>query len=257
MNIRETKNYHRFQAYHLNRSVRKISALVDSMSRYGFNPAYPIYAIPNGGKSMKVKDGHHRLEAAKKLGIPVKFVLQEDNGQTIQELNSTQKSWTQRDYLESYAKAGNQEYFFLMKYSERTGISTHVAMCMLAGLSSGTGGNNIVKKFKSGDFVATEQGLNAAGFVEECIAVLKENGCKFATNSHLVSAIVRVHLVKEVNRKTFISKLKSYTNLLKKQHCIDDYVENLGTIYNMRNRNKILLPVLVKGVIENRSLTKR
>lgn len=257
MKINETINYDRFKAYPMNRRVKKIDALVESMRQYGFNPAYPIYAVTNGGHHLIIKDGHHRFEAARRLNIPIKYVVQEENGQTIQKLQETSPGkWTTRDYLESHATNGNQDYLFLLKFVDRTGINIASAMNMLSGKSANTSMGCSLHGFWDGKFRITEDGLATSTFVQECVDILKRNGCKFATNSHLINALVKVSMVRQVKKPLFRQKLHVFATLLKKQHTINDYILNLAEIYNRNNRQKVLIPLRVAEEMERRRKQK-
>ena len=72
--LQSTINYNLFELHDLNRDVEKIDRLKASMMRHGFIKAYPLHVMKNGFGKLKVKAGHHRLTAAKDLGLPVFYV---------------------------------------------------------------------------------------------------------------------------------------------------------------------------------------
>jgi hypothetical protein len=120
--LQSTKNYDLFELHDLNRDVERIEKLKTSMRRHGFINAYPMHVMKNGSGKLKVKAGHHRLSAAKDLGIPVYYVVSDDNA-SIQELENATNPWTMKDYLTSYVRQGRPEYIEVYKYVEETGIS--------------------------------------------------------------------------------------------------------------------------------------
>ena len=101
MNISKTKNYDRFDLHEINRPVKNTKKLELSMIEHGFIDAHPLHVITNGNGKLKIKDGHHRFMVARKLGIPVKYVVCDDAA-GIHQLVETTNKWSLRDYLSSY-----------------------------------------------------------------------------------------------------------------------------------------------------------
>ena len=140
-NIQGTTNYDRFELFEFNRDVGKTTALERSMLAYGWHP-YPMHVVKNGSGKLKIKAGHHRFHVARKLGIPCKYVIAEDQGETIQELEVATRPWTLQDYLASYCRVGNEHYINVKNYLELTGIPIQCAISMLAGQTAASGNQN-------------------------------------------------------------------------------------------------------------------
>ena len=134
----------------------------------GGRPAKIIKSIQENGYIMnpivvnenyEVIDGQARLEAEKRLGIPVDYVV--CPGLTIKDcvaLNAHSTSWTLQDYVESFASVGNENYIRLNKLKEahRPGLQTIANI--VEGLYGSAEKNRKVgsNAIKSGDLIVTE-----------------------------------------------------------------------------------------------------
>lgn len=142
--IKTTTNYKLFSMMEQNRDVnlkdRKAKNLAISMIDYGWLSSFPLMAKKDGDRLIVI-DGQHRLAIASEYGIPVKYVI-ENQDIDVAKLNDTSHAWTLPDYARKHAKTGNEDYQELLDYSEKYGIS----VAMSSGLLSGTGhpGNVLV-----------------------------------------------------------------------------------------------------------------
>ena len=78
--ILHSSSYDQFVACPFNRDtkaslLRKIKA---TMSKYGFLHGYPLHCWQGTGTQkgkLVIKDGQHRFEAAKELGLPIAYII--------------------------------------------------------------------------------------------------------------------------------------------------------------------------------------
>ena len=137
MSIPTTTNYEMFQLLDFNRDVSKTRKLEASMKRHGYINAYPLHVVKENGK-LRIKGGHHRFFVASKLGLPVAYVVCEDNA-SIHELEAATTRWSLDDYLTSYVRMGDADYIAIQKYQQRTGIATGLCVSMLGGEMASSG----------------------------------------------------------------------------------------------------------------------
>lgn len=239
--LRETKNYELFELHEFNRNVEKINKLEKSMIEYGWVDAYPMHVVMNGSEKLKIKGGHHRFIVAKKLNIPVKYVICDDNNISIHQLESATNPWTLKDYLESYSRQGIQSYITVKEYHERTGINLGMCISMLAGEMAGS--NNKIDLFKDGKFKIAKN-IKRAEMVAFIILSLKTMGIEIAISALFVRAISRISYVKEFDPEIFIRKCESFKTLLVKQVLLNDYLKLIEDIYNRKQQHKIPLVFL-------------
>ena len=76
--ILETNNYGKFVLSPCNREVKKTWNLEASLLKYGFRDGTPIEVVRLDNGLLEVQDGHNRSDAARKLGIAVKYVEVKD-----------------------------------------------------------------------------------------------------------------------------------------------------------------------------------
>lgn len=76
--IFETSNTKLFELWGANRDVEKIKKLMESMKKHGWINSRPMSVVQGCNGKIIIKDGHHRFEAAQRLGIPFKYVFDTD-----------------------------------------------------------------------------------------------------------------------------------------------------------------------------------
>ena len=248
--IRSTKNYDLFELNDFNRDVTKVSKLEHSMRKHGWIDAYPLHCEKNGGKTFKIKAGHNRIEAAKNLGLSVKFVVCNDSA-SIHELENATKPWTTKDYLTSYVRLGRPEYRAVEKYIEQTGMPLGTTISLLAGESAGSG--NKLTRFKEGRYTLGDPFL--ANCIKDVVLFMKELGIPFATNNLLVNALSKVLWVDAFSLSKFKSKLDVNKALFEKQPDVGTYLAEIEKIYNRANRKKIPLAFLALEESKRRATT--
>lgn len=112
--LQATSNYEMFKIIDSNREINKnhLRKLINSITAKNLLYLFPLVI----NKKMEVIDGQHRLSAAKSLGIPVYYMI--DNSITkadIAMMNSNRKGWGIKDYIYFHAKEGDKNYELLDK----------------------------------------------------------------------------------------------------------------------------------------------
>jgi hypothetical protein len=144
-----------------NRDGAVMPYLVRSMNKSGF--VVPILMIKtnliDGYDKIYIVDGHNRATTALYLNIPFFGFLLPNKFSNIQELvtfvsdlNSSQKAWTNMDYIRAFAHVGKKEYLDLIQIKSKTPYSfTTVAtiLCTPNGRNAQSG------NLKKGDFKIT------------------------------------------------------------------------------------------------------
>lgn len=251
--IRETKNYNIFELLQFNRDVEKIKFLDQSMRTHGWIDAYPLHCVRNGGSQLLIKAGHHRFEVARMLGIPIKYVVCDDEA-TIYELERATIPWNVQDYLVSFARAGKRSYLKVKEYRERTGIGIGDCVAMLGGNSAGSA-SNMREAFKTGNFKLGNP--NHAAKVEEIVSHCKNIGIKFATQKLFVGAISRIIWVDEININELLHKLATHSYIVTKQPTIDGYIRMIEDVYNRKRSKKVPIKILSDELAKKRSPIKK
>ncbi|MBK8191624.1 MAG: hypothetical protein IPK79_14530 [Vampirovibrionales bacterium] len=252
-NIQETTNYDRFELFDFNRDIGKTTALERSMLAYGWLDPYPMHVVKNGSGKLKIKAGHHRFHVARKLGIPCKYVVAEDQGETIQELEVATRPWTLQDYLASYCRVGSEHYIKVKNYLELTGIPIQCAIAMLAGQTTANGNQN--NRFKAGTYkVSDEKHAYDVAFLAISCA---EHGVRFARHFAFVQALSSVCRVDGFDKDIFISRVKAHSGMMTAQVSRDAYLVVIEQVYNYGGRKtRIPLAFLAKEAANRRNAVK-
>lgn len=144
-----------------NRDGAVMPSLVRSMNKSGF--VVPILLIKtnliDGYDKIYIVDGHNRATTALYLNIPFFGVLLPNKFSNIQELvtfvsslNSSQKAWTNMDYIRAFAHVGKKEYLDLIQIKSKTPYSFTTVATILC---TPNGRNAQSENIKKGDFKIT------------------------------------------------------------------------------------------------------
>lgn len=252
LKITETSNYGLFELLQYNRDVKKIKGLTDSMSRYGWISAYPMNVHRNGNGKLTIKDGHHRFEVASRLGLPIKYIICDDNS-SIYELDKATNKWTLGDYLESYCRGGKAEYVKAKEYCQRTGIAPIYAIAMLSGHTAGT--QNYEESFKTGRFAC--KNTRNAEIVADIVLHCKKKGIDWADKGLLVVALSKVAWVRGFSISRLKSKITTFSYLVEKKPHVDGYLDMIESVYNYKAQDKVPLKFLANEAAKERNIIKK
>jgi len=167
--IHKTSDLNQFKLLKANRTINEdhVKSLARSLEENNLLAVNPIIVDDN----LQVIDGQHRLAAAKRLGIPVYYVViradELKSEDAIRKLNAYQRTWTFVDFAKSWANKGKEDYKVLIAFSEGSGMTYPLAAALL-------GGNSGKQRtlFRRGDFKARD--IEFATRVAEKWRVMKE-----------------------------------------------------------------------------------
>ena len=250
--IFETKDYKKFELLPFNRDVKGTKYLEQSMREHGWIAAYPMHVVPNGNGKLKIKSGHHRFEVARKIGIPVKYIVCEDNA-SIYELERGKRNWSLEDYAISFSRAGNKNYIKVLDFHKETGISYNQCVSMLGGESAGSG--NLAEDFKNGYF--TLGNPTHAYTVADIVCFCDSLGIQFAKQRLFVAAISKIIWVYDVSIEELKHKIKTHPFMVTKQPNTEMYIRMLEDVYNRQRSKKVPVFFLCDELAKKRNPVAR
>lgn len=225
--IYETSDYDMFKLSKSNRNVAYRKELFEEAKK-GF--IAPIVV----DKNMIVIDGQSRLFHARKAEVPIKFFMDENiSEKDIVRMNTTQKSWTNKDYIESYANEGNENYQKLLKLVNLNIISITALAAISMNVAMGGVTNTIVK---NGTYEFRNK--NTMEFLEYYKELV--NQTKIPRYNTLTLAIFKVCKIKKLNRSRLIKKINQTNlrdNLVLRQN-YSRYLELILEAYNHKSRSQ-------------------
>jgi hypothetical protein len=146
--MKSTKDYDLFKTLKSNRKIntKHVSHLANEFAKQkNAQKRSPIIV----NKNMEVIDGQHRLEACKRLNIPVWYIqIDELTIQDAQEINTTKLAWSPKDFAFSYADQGRSDYTFYLDFVDKYKLSYGAALQLL---SNSVTFNNLGINFRSGN----------------------------------------------------------------------------------------------------------
>lgn len=147
-NIFYSSNYPMFHRLPFNRKIswKHVRSLVDSMKRNGIT-SHPLVVYTDcidGEWKYWIVDGQHRVEAFKKLGLPIQFTLYKkansepitiyDLVRLVADVNNNSKKWDLPTYLKAWSFIKVREYVKLEEVQKRTKITLTSLLQAYSGL---------------------------------------------------------------------------------------------------------------------------
>jgi hypothetical protein len=134
----KTKDYELFSFMSSNRGIKEklVLKLMNSIKAIGYVSARPIIV----SKDMIVIDGQHRLEACKRLHLPIYYEVSDvDVQESMVLLNATQQIWDRGEYIKSWAEQGIECYKILKKFQDKYNLGWTNSIYIIMGYNHNSG----------------------------------------------------------------------------------------------------------------------
>ncbi len=236
--VKTTSKYNLFERNKNNRTVNlaKHKKLKVSMETYGFLPWWPIVCFRSDSGKLLVKDGQHRLAISKALGLPVWYIIC-DNNFDIAVINDTQKTWEAIDYAQVHQANGLTDYSRGLEFLQEHNLSIGNAFALLAGQMSFS---NIRDSFRAGTFKVTS--FDWATLVAETYAPLAALK-KEARHTQMLGALMLCCLVPEFNPHKLVNSAERNRDMIVSCSSREGFLGMLEGIYNYRCSTKNKIPL--------------
>jgi hypothetical protein len=242
--IKCTKDYGMFKKIPGNRPVREahVKRLMNS-----FDKKYLISPI-QVNKNMGVVDGQTRLEAAKRMNLPVYYFEDGDGGLTdVHLINSCMENFKKIEFLDSYCVLGLKPYMQLKDF-----------MKTYPDFSVGTSESILKNSHYEKEWLKDEEGkpLGRRHCFKEGLFEIPDLGQAYENagkimeykqyfegfyQTSFIRALIRIFKNPKFNNDLMIAKLKLQPRALVPCTSIKEYVNLIEEIYNYRNQKKINL----------------
>lgn len=232
--MKTTTNYDLFTLMEDNRDVdlqhKKTRNLAESMVEYGWIEAFPLMAR-KVGKKLIVIDGQHRLQIAREFGIPVKYVVVEQDID-VAFLNSTAKSWTPFDYANRFAKNGDDNYIELLDFHHRYGIPLTTSAAILANTSTF---GNVSDKFYRGAYKIKSR--KVATDLAECYSSLTAISKKLKKNQSIKALWACFH-VEGFSPDRLVEGAERHGGAIRNMGTAEGFLELFEELYNFGRKHR-------------------
>ena len=243
MKIQSTKDYSQFKTIRENReiAVGHVKKLIKSIEWSDMTEFTPIIVNEN----MEILDGQHRLEAAKRLNIPVNYIVSNKGDiETIRLLNSNSRRWFLKDYVDSFAKGGRSEYKQLKEFVENHEIPVSAAFSLLTYKSAGGNSLGRLKQglFSDGDFARAEK------LMKLVYKIIEESDEGVSSNKHrVIMAVMRMSKSEKFSEDFFLKKLQEVKErgtrgpFIFRNHATTlEFLRDLESVYNFNMKTEIV-----------------
>ena len=248
--MKSTKNYDLFEMHEFNRSLHDNAILEESMRKHGFMPSCAIHCVKTTGGKMKVIRGHHRLHYAKRIGLPVWYILDDTQTDLFDLEGSSTGVWSLSDFTEARAKAGDKGAQKILEFHKETGIDLMTSCSLVGGESAGS--HNKHHQIKQGVFKIgnMQHAYEVARVVNHCKAL----HVPFATSRAFVGAVSMALRCEQCDINILIHRMDQAAGIMMKRATRADYLDELESVYNRGARgNQIPLAHLAKEACRQRS----
>ena len=240
--VYRTTNYDMFGYFEGNRVINEchVKNLMESFSENQI--PVPIVVDP----MFRTGDGQNRLEACKRLGVPVYYiVIPVLTLEDVKKLNSNVKTWSWQQHMKSFIDLGYEDYITYEEFFNSYELNHTECMQLLLGHTSlrkgkKKGQKTMAKAFADGQFeiVQHEKAIKQANMITD----VKPYFDSF-THGHFVRALIHLFNKKQdvFRFSKFIKKLAKRTTKLTHHTTRNGYLGNIEAIYNHGSRNKVRL----------------
>jgi len=225
LKIQSTTDYDIFKITH-NRPVleSRVESLGQSIEEKNLLREFPIVV----NSKYEVKDGQHRLGAAKKLGVPIYFIVS-DNIDVIDiaKVNKNVKHWNIADYMAYHASLGNESCKWVLGKSIEWNLTPEVVCRIL-----GTNGNAYKKAIVEGKFELSVQHMHRAIALYKMLLDFKEVFPRGWKQRNFIIAVRCMRRTKQYDHNIMLKRFDLLSRSFRKQPDTISYIEMLEEIYN-------------------------
>lgn len=243
--IQSTKDYDIFKINPKNPPLEEthVNKILGSILQNNMLSVRPILVDDN----MVIIDGHNRLEAAKRLGEEVYYIVQKDiSDRDMILLNNNARVWKIEDYIRFYAKSGNESYKKILSIIEETKLSAS-EVCRIFKLEKNKKKNRD-NNIKSGEIkeISPEEMEKGNKFIKlyaevvEMIRPIVRHSGPWIVHARFKRALIDISSLSEFDEELFFKKLIQRSETLSAKATYEGYLQMILGVYNFRNSNPIL-----------------
>jgi hypothetical protein len=232
METQQTTDYDLFRTITSNREVdeKHVNKLVRAIRQKNLLHLNPIVC----NNAMEVIDGQHRLEAARKLEVPVYYVMDANISRNdMATINSNAKNWNVMDYINFWTIEKRPGFDKLSSFlSENPLIPPSTALMMLS-----ADGTRNTREIRDGvvDTSNYQQAATIAGILKGY-----RNMIEHAYERNFVLAVIAVVNNPAYDHAVMQSKLEYQSRSLVRCISKKQYIELLEEIYNYKSsKNRV------------------
>lgn len=235
--VRVTNDYDKFKRLYGNRGVDelRVQRIIKSINKVGYI-INPILV----NERYEVIDGQGRLEALRRLELPVYYIVVDGIGrEECIQMNINQTNWTILDYIGSHAELGNESYTRLLQLIRSYGKTFKMAIILYA--TTMKIWRNI-SKLKEGEFECSQEDFEQA---QEALSWLTRFVPMFSRlqghTEYYYMALIFCYTDNEVDKTRLYDKLTALQAGLIPVVTMQQALEQIEDAYNDHSRRKVYI----------------
>lgn len=231
--VYKTLDYNVFKRIDGNRAInnKNYSKLINSMKEEQL--FIPILV----NEKYEIIDGQHRFSAARELGLPIYYIVQEGYGiNEVKKANMVGSNWTKADFLDMYITNGNEAYIQFNEISKTYGIKISNLIKLFAYVQG------LNQKIASKNFEEGTLNINGKEIILEYLEAFKD----FAffecwRTRQFNAAFMKLYFHPAYNHSRMKEKLELRRTALVKKSTIAEYLQLLTKdIYSYQSQKNNL-----------------
>lgn len=250
-----TKDYGMFKHIRGNRDL--VESNIQAISNQLLDRGQQQPIIVN--ERYEIIDGQHRLEACKRLKMPVQYIKR--TGANLDDVISTNivgKKWTLMDYINRFAAEGKKDYINLQKFiieAKNFGFAPSTAVK----IAQGSNTNDAFYMYEDGiirrgrDQKASKalyhvgDGIKRGNFkmpnedeAKKRMQQIHEfKDFSFYNKVTFVNAIIQCMRIEEMDFKRLLESARKYQRRFTNEASTENFVKMFEEVYNWRRKNKL------------------
>ena len=249
-----TDNYKMFRHLEGNRDVKdgRVAGIINSISKIGY-VCSPIIV----NEKMEVIDGQGRFEAAKRLNLPVYYLIVKGIGlDECRAMNIKQSNWTTDDFIKSYCTTGDQNYIYLSQlykeFKKDLGADTLIGV-VTDRYGSGKETCNSLDIIRNGELEFTEEDYAEArklcAYLRLCSSEMKEVGGR---KINYFKILRFCYQQPSIDHLLLLEKIKKMKVDLLPTVNVAQAAEIIEKVYNYKNRDKKYIASMYRKEMDER-----
>ncbi len=236
----KTTDYSGFSHLTENRDLNEmhVHTLMESFVKDGY-----LFTILYVNEKMQIIDGQHRFEAAKRKHLLVYFIIMPGWGiKEVAILNVNSRNWTMEDFMNTHAKAGNENYQRFKEFYDKHDFDITTAQLIILGRRTKQAGGN--DDFRAGKIKINEGQITKAYVKGNKLQAFKDFHPHGWKSRNFVEVMLQLFNTKGYDHGHMIEQLKKYPEMvlieartLRQEEYKKIFVEK----YNYRKKDKIEL----------------
>jgi hypothetical protein len=225
-------------------NLNHVERLKEILIKHGYFEGSPIIVDEDG----LIIDGQHRYVACKELKIEP-TIVQAGDFDMVPILNSTQLSWSMKDYVKYYAAKAYEDYVILEQLCKAKNISPNVAYIIIMGRGNERSGmaNSLSRTsinkhpVRQGTFKIPDKSQKGLDKLERKVDAILNLVARLdlPRTERLVLAITRLAEDKNFSFKVMEAKIAYQRARIYRCSTINEYMQMLANIYNHKNTKKV------------------